>query len=92
MNESVFRAGRFANKARRGKKREMTREPYIEHPLKVAKMIRAVCIKGDPKLLHTERMDDMLKAALLHEVLEDTPVTYFQLEERFGRKVARLVS
>ena len=32
-----------------------------------------------------------ITAALLHDVLEDTPVTYLQLAEQFGDEVARLV-
>lgn len=55
-------------------------EPYILHPLAVA------------HILADMRMDaDTLCAALLHDVLEDTPVQKALLESTFGAEVAELV-
>jgi (p)ppGpp synthase/HD superfamily hydrolase len=60
-----------------GQKRKYTGEDYIVHPIAVAEIVRSVP--------HTEVM---IAAALLHDVVEDTPVT---LEERFGCEVRELV-
>ncbi|HEX8231507.1 MAG TPA: bifunctional (p)ppGpp synthetase/guanosine-3',5'-bis(diphosphate) 3'-pyrophosphohydrolase [Chloroflexia bacterium] len=57
-----------------------TGEPYITHPLSVA------IILGEMRL-DTET----LEAALLHDVIEDTPVTYEDIRSQFGPTVAHLV-
>ncbi|WP_432455315.1 MULTISPECIES: bifunctional GTP diphosphokinase/guanosine-3',5'-bis pyrophosphate 3'-pyrophosphohydrolase [unclassified Agarivorans] len=55
-------------------------EPYITHPLAVARILAEV------------RMDHQtLAAAILHDTIEDTPVTYEQLSEQFGSEIADLV-
>jgi GTP pyrophosphokinase len=55
-------------------------EPYITHPLAVAHILAEL------------RMDeDSIVAALLHDVLEDTPVTESQIRELFGEEVVALV-
>jgi len=55
-------------------------EPYITHPLAVAGTLAGW------------RMDiQTLVAALLHDVVEDTPVTRTEIVERFGEAVADLV-
>ncbi|KAA5927035.1 MULTISPECIES: bifunctional GTP diphosphokinase/guanosine-3',5'-bis pyrophosphate 3'-pyrophosphohydrolase [Pantoea] len=55
-------------------------EPYITHPVAVA------CILAEMKLDH-----ETLMAALLHDVIEDTPATYQDMEQLFGKSVAELV-
>lgn len=55
-------------------------EPYITHLLSVAE------IMADLRL-----DDDTLVAALLHDVVEDTPMELPEVEERFGREVAHMV-
>lgn len=55
-------------------------EPYITHPLAVS------------KLLAEMRMDyETLAAALLHDVIEDTEISYEALEGQFGKNIADLV-
>lgn len=56
-------------------------EPYITHPVAVARIL------ADMHLDH-----ETLMAALLHDVIEDTPVTKDQLAEMYGSAVAELVS
>lgn len=53
-------------------------EPYITHPVAVA------CILAEMKLDY-----ETLMAALLHDVIEDTPATYQDMEQLFGKSVAR---
>lgn len=55
-------------------------EPYITHPLAVARIL------GELRLDH-----QTLIAAVLHDTIEDTPVTYEQLQEQFGSEIADLV-
>ena len=77
--ELVNAAYRFSEEAHRGQKR-LSGEPYITHPLAVA------------SALVEWRMDSQaIIAALLHDVMEDTPVGKMQIVERFGKKVADLV-
>ncbi|TDK23257.1 bifunctional (p)ppGpp synthetase/guanosine-3',5'-bis(diphosphate) 3'-pyrophosphohydrolase [Luteimonas aestuarii] len=55
-------------------------EPYITHPVAVA------------QVLAEQRVDvETLVAAILHDTIEDTPLTYAQLAEGFGETVAELV-
>jgi len=55
-------------------------DPYITHPVAVALNL------ANMKLDH-----ETLMAALLHDVIEDTPVTKDELAELFGHTVAELV-
>lgn len=70
----------FARQAHGEQKRKYTNEPYIEHPKRVAEMVR--------KVPHT---DAMICAAYLHDVVEDTPITHQEIEQKFGKEVAGLV-
>lgn len=70
----------FARQAHEGQERKFTGEPYIEHPIRLAKMVKTVP--------HTEAM---VCAAYLHDVVEDTPVNHQEIKQRFGSEVARLV-
>ena len=54
--------------------------PYIEHPVAVAEL-----------LAEHGWTDEVLAAALLHDVIEDSETTLDQLRERFGEPVADLV-
>lgn len=70
----------FARNAHGPQKRKYTDELYIEHPKRVAEIIKNVP--------HT---DEMICAAYLHDVVEDTSVSLEEIEEKFGTKVAALV-
>tara|TARA_Y100001972_G_scaffold82164_1_gene99984 strand:- start:17214 stop:17729 length:516 start_codon:yes stop_codon:yes gene_type:complete len=63
-----------------GQVRKYTGEPYIVHPAAVVAIVRSVP--------HTQ---DMLAAAWLHDVVEDTPITLGEIESIFGGSVALLV-
>lgn len=58
----------FATAAHAGQKRKYTDDDYITHPVAVANLVQAQ--GGD---------DNMVYAALLHDVLEDTTVTHAEL-------------
>ena len=55
-------------------------DPYITHPIAVAQICAGWHLDSD-----------VLMAALLHDVLEDTGVTKLELNERFGPSVAEMV-
>jgi GTP pyrophosphokinase len=73
------RAFDLASRAHANQKRA-SGEPYIQHCLAAAQMLAE---------LHLDT--DTLAAALLHDTLEDTEVTYAQLESEFGEQIAKLV-
>lgn len=63
-----------------GKQMRYTGEPYITHPVAVATILAQMSM--DPQTL---------MAALLHDVIEDTPVTAPEMVEKFGKEVTALV-
>jgi len=75
----VYRAYLFGAEAHDGQSRK-TGEPYIYHPVAVARILAEM------------RMDHKsLIAALLHDVIEDTPTAKDLLISKFGEEVAELV-
>lgn len=63
-----------------GRQMRHTGEPYITHPVAVATMLAEM------------RMDPpTILAAILHDVVEDTPVKTPEIEAKFGKEVAELV-
>jgi len=69
----------FARAAHEGQTRK-SGEPFVNHPLEVALILAE---------LHLDTAT--LKAALLHDTVEDSEVTLDEVRERFGDEVAELV-
>ena len=69
----------FARNAHEGQKRR-SGEPYIIHPVAVAQILAEMGMDTDS-----------ICAALLHDVVEDTPVTDQQIRASFGESVEQLV-
>ncbi|MCC3751725.1 MAG: bifunctional GTP diphosphokinase/guanosine-3',5'-bis pyrophosphate 3'-pyrophosphohydrolase [Halorhodospira halophila] len=77
--EQVREAYRFSAAAHEGQRRR-SGEPYITHPIAVARILAEM------------RLDaEAVVAALLHDVIEDTPTAKEGIAERFGEQVAELV-
>jgi GTP pyrophosphokinase len=77
--QEVYRAYLLGAQAHEGQSR-VSGEPYISHPVAVA------------RILSEMRMDaNSIIAAILHDVIEDTPTLKEQLAEQFGDEVAELV-
>ncbi len=75
----ILRAFETGAKAHEGQTRK-TGEPYILHPVAVA------------RILANMRMDNYsVAAAILHDTIEDTPLTKEEIETSFGSEVAELV-
>lgn len=70
----------FAREAHAEQLRKYGKEAYIEHPIRVADLVKTVP--------HTT---EMICAAYLHDVVEDTPVSITDIKKNFGEKVALLV-
>ncbi len=77
--EKIFQAYTLAADGHKDQKR-FSGEPYITHPLSVAGILADLHM--DPQTL---------MAALLHDVIEDTPITKEMLAKQFGGAVAELV-
>ena len=76
----IQKAFEFANEAHKGVRRR-SGEPYILHPIAVAKIVVSNIGLGYKSIV----------AALLHDVVEDTDYTVDDLRNLFGDKVATLV-
>ena len=75
----VRRAFEVGNAAHQGQTRK-TGEPYIHHPVAVA------------QILANMRMDhESIAAAILHDTIEDTPLTKADIIRQFGKYIADLV-
>lgn len=70
----------FATKAHSGTTRKGTNVPYIVHPIEAAAIVSAMTDD-----------EEIIAAAVLHDVLEDTEATREDLLVRFGRRITDLV-
>ena len=77
--QNIYSAYLFSADRHDGQRR-LTGEPYISHPLSVAQTLAD---------LHLDA--DTIAAALLHDVIEDTPTARDQIVQQFGGDIAHLV-
>ena len=77
FNEAII----FATEVHAGDKRKGTNVPYIVHPLEAAAIVATMT---DDK--------EILAAAVLHDVVEDTDYTAEDVKQKFGERIARLVA
>ena len=78
--EIIERAFKFAREAHKGVRRR-SGEPYILHPIAVARIVSHEIGLGSTSIC----------AALLHDVVEDTDYTVEDIESQFGKKIAQIV-
>ncbi len=76
----IEKAYRFAKEAHSGVRRR-SGEPYILHPIAVARIVISELGLGSTSIC----------AALLHDVVEDTEFTRDDIESAFGKKIADIV-
>lgn len=86
MSRKIALAKHVATVAHAGQRRKWTNEPYIEHPMRVAELVRTT------QTTSHYVSDDMICAALLHDVVEDTALNMDAVEIVFGGRVAGYVS
>lgn len=73
---------RTASIAHKFQLRKDNQTPFINHPIQVAELISDV---GGIK------NEDILSAAILHDIIEDTPTSYNEVKQIFGAKIADIV-
>lgn len=83
MNVDYDYVLKFATEKHAGQYRADGKTLYIEHPIKVAKLLR--------KYKKSRNIDLILAAGLLHDTLEDTYTSYRELLDNFGEIVASMV-
>ncbi len=82
--ETILKAAFYAARMHASQKRKgMAAEPYVNHLLEVAHLVSTALSEPDTNLI---------VAALLHDVVEDTPVTNQEVADLFGGDVAALVA
>ena len=81
MGELLNKAIVFATNAHAGQFRKSTDIPYILHPVEATSIVGTMTTD-----------DEILAAAVLHDVVEDTNTTVEQVKELFGDRVAHLVA
>ena len=77
--ERIREAAEFGAAAHQGQKR-VSGEPYITHPVAAAEILAD---------LHLDA--DTIVGAILHDVIEDTPIAKADIAARFGHDVAEIV-
>jgi guanosine-3',5'-bis(diphosphate) 3'-pyrophosphohydrolase len=70
----------FASERHAGQTRVGDKAPFVVHPLEAASLLE-----------RSAYPDEVVAAAALHDVLEDTDTERWELEDRFGAEVAELV-
>ena len=76
----INKAKMLAGKAHEGQFRKYSGMPYIVHPIEVATIVQTV-----------DHSDEMIAAALLHDVVEDTDYTVEDIAKEVSPAVAELV-
>ncbi|MBQ1240722.1 MAG: bifunctional (p)ppGpp synthetase/guanosine-3',5'-bis(diphosphate) 3'-pyrophosphohydrolase, partial [Lachnospiraceae bacterium] len=71
----------FAVKAHDGMRRKKSDAPYILHPMEAAVIVGTM---SDDQ--------ELIAAAALHDVVEDTDITIEEIEEKFGKRIKELVA
>ena len=64
------------------RRKHAEKSPYIDHPLSVERLLSVECGVTDI---------DVLAAALLHDIIEDTKTSVEELQNRFGDEVTKIV-
>src|ERR1700722_14735124 len=79
LDAALFAAQKHAGQKRKGQ----AAEPYVNHLIEVAQLVSSALPETDTNLV---------MAALLHDVVEDSDVSKDDLIQRFGQDVADLVA
>lgn len=77
----IFKALKFVADAHDGQYRKGSNVPYIYHLTNVMKL-----------LCDSDCDEEVITAGILHDVVEDTPVTLEEVKTEFGSRVAELVA
>ena len=91
-NLSAFipKAAAYAAEHHEGVERKYNGLPYIYHPMRVAGMVLVLQARL-PYLCYNYNIHEIVAAAWMHDLIEDTKVTYGDIEREFNKNVADLV-
>ena len=81
-NNKINEALEYATKMHQGQYRKDGTD-YINHPIRVANYVK--------KFKQSKNLENLIISAYLHDTLEDTEATYYDLVEKFGPQVASIV-
>lgn len=76
-------AAEYAACYHKGQKRKYTGEDYVQHPIRVRRLLRNQYAVTEDQ--------EILDAALLHDTVEDTAATFEEIRKLFGNRVCELV-
>ena len=79
----ILDAHNFAKEKHHGQLRKGTGEEYFTHPMSVSYVVA--------RYKKSKHLEELIAAAYLHDVLEDTNATFAELAAKFGPMVASLV-
>lgn len=83
INSRIIEVINFAAEAHKNQRRKnATKDPYINHPIRVAKFIQEIGGIGNY---------EVLASAYLHDVVEDTNITLDDIENIFGEEIRNIV-
>jgi (p)ppGpp synthase/HD superfamily hydrolase len=77
----ILKAVRLAVSAHNGQFRKYSHRPYVEHPARVAARVA----------IHPDATEEMVAAAFLHDVLEDTPLNPEEITRETNTEVLAYV-
>ena len=80
IKDKVVLAYNMSKEAHKGQMRKYSNQEYFIHPKSVARIVEDLT-----------KDEDLIISALLHDTLEDTDITYDEILENFGKKVADIV-
>lgn len=83
MSNMILKAIKYASSKHKNEKRKVSGDPYIVHPFLVAELIR--------KYKKSKHMEELIVAAILHDVLENTNTNFIEIATLFSPMVASLV-
>lgn len=82
---TIDKALKIARLAHKGQLRKASKIPYILHPMEAGVIAASLSIKNN------KVDEDLVAAAILHDVIEDTELTYQDLSNNFNKKVISLI-
>lgn len=82
---TINEAFKIARLAHKGQFRKGSKIPYILHPMEAGVIAASLSMKNN------QVDEEVVAAAILHDVIEDTDITYQDLSNNFNEKVLRLI-
>ena len=75
----------FASMGHGEQKRKVSNIPYIIHPVRITSILRSAGFSEHEN-------EDLMIAALFHDLIEDTETKFDEIKDQFGEKIAMIVN